>query len=396
MAPRLRSASVLHNVLPEEALRVIMLALPVDARARAACVCRSWRAFLADTSLWQVLDLTPAGSVVRVTGNLLRGAVARAAGGLRSLSYNCLRTPSLAALVESDGAELQQVNTNRSLSVQELRAVLAAAPRLQALNAGVSGRCAELLPILRNDPPYGPLRATQLRVLAGREDAADVLALAAAVAAHESLKELNLEGIHSAPGLNALVDAAAVRRVTGLQITECDLDAESVAALARLLQRGSLTKLCVACVGFPHSQEESWPVLCAALRECRTLTHLDVDVNPFNGATRRTVADLLDAAAAMPALSELDLNSSSLSDKAAFGHAFGALLAADPPSLHTLNVNQCRLGDEGLAPLLDGLAASTHLRTLQCQEGNDLSEAFERDRLEPALAALAARAALDA
>jgi hypothetical protein len=36
MAPRLRSASALHNVLPEEALRVIMLALPLEARARAA------------------------------------------------------------------------------------------------------------------------------------------------------------------------------------------------------------------------------------------------------------------------------------------------------------------------------------------------------------------------
>ena len=82
MAPRLRSASALHNVLPEEALRVVMLALPVDARARAACVCRSWRAFLSDVSLWLVLDLTPAGGVTarRVTENLVRGAMARAAG----------------------------------------------------------------------------------------------------------------------------------------------------------------------------------------------------------------------------------------------------------------------------------------------------------------------------
>jgi hypothetical protein len=38
--------------LPKPVLRVFMLALPVDARARAACVCRSWRAFLADPSLW--------------------------------------------------------------------------------------------------------------------------------------------------------------------------------------------------------------------------------------------------------------------------------------------------------------------------------------------------------
>jgi hypothetical protein len=70
------------DALPEEALRVIMLALPVDARARAACVCRFLRAFLADTSLWLVLDLTAAGGVAaeRVTENLVRGAFARAAG----------------------------------------------------------------------------------------------------------------------------------------------------------------------------------------------------------------------------------------------------------------------------------------------------------------------------
>jgi hypothetical protein len=49
-----------------------------------------------------------------------------------------------------------------------------------------------------------------------------------------------------------------------------------------------------------------------------------------------------------------------------------------------------------LVPLLDGLAANTNLRQLNCDVDNDLSEAFKRDRLDPALAALAARAQLDA
>ena len=82
MAPRLRSAVTRFHALPEPVLRVIMLALPVTTRGRAACVCRSWRAFLADASLWQVLDLSPAGGLAagRVTENLVRGAVARAAG----------------------------------------------------------------------------------------------------------------------------------------------------------------------------------------------------------------------------------------------------------------------------------------------------------------------------
>ena len=140
MAPRLRSASALHNALPEEALRVIMLALPADARARAACVCRGWRAFLADPSLWQVLDLTPAGGVVaeRVTENLVRGAVARAAGQLRSFSFEhkpdvMMVNESLTDMIVSNGAELQTVTLfRRWLAPEWIAAICAAAPRLHS------------------------------------------------------------------------------------------------------------------------------------------------------------------------------------------------------------------------------------------------------------------------
>jgi len=166
MAPRLRSASELHNALPEEALRVIMLALPVDARARAACVCRAWRAFLADVSLWQVLDLTPAGGVVveRVTENLVRGAVHRAAGQLRSFSFehkpDMRVNEYLSDVIMSNGAEMQTVTLSTSfwLPTERVAAICAAAPRLQVFNTGVSGPCTALLPMLRNNPPYGPLR----------------------------------------------------------------------------------------------------------------------------------------------------------------------------------------------------------------------------------------------
>ena len=49
-----------HEALAVAVLHVAPV-LPVDARARAACVCRAWRDFLADPALWQVLDLTLAG-----------------------------------------------------------------------------------------------------------------------------------------------------------------------------------------------------------------------------------------------------------------------------------------------------------------------------------------------
>ena len=136
---------------------------------------------------------------------------------------------------------------------------------------------------------------------------------------------------------------------------------------------------------------------CTALQACRLLTHLKLWRLAWNITKHRSVVHLLDTAAALPVLSELDISYTHVErmHAAAAGQALGALLAADLPSLRTLCVHSCGLGDEGLAPLLDGLAANTHLRELECV-GNNLSEAFVRDRLTPALAALAARANNDA
>ena len=393
------------DALPEPVLRLILLALPVDARARAACVCRAWLALLSDPSLWHVLDLTPAGGVAdeRLTDTLVTGAVERCAGQMRVLSLNSTPAPIplvegeyLAELLAYHGAELQQLNTVAIVTVEELDSLLDAAPRLQAINAGVAGQCDDLLPILRNEPPYGPLRVSALEIDGfGAAHAATLPALIAAVRAHESLNGLILEDTDPPRAVNSLLVAVVQRSVSWLILNNCSLDAESVSALARLLQRGSLTDLRIMCAGFPHAQEASSPVLCAALQTCRMLTYLEVELNPEGGANRRTVAELLDAAAALPALEYLILDGSVFEDRAAAGHALGALLRADLPNLRTVCVHNCHLGDEGLAPLLDGLAANTHLREVQCN-ANDVSPAFMRDRLAPALAALAGRAALDA
>jgi hypothetical protein len=223
---------------------------------------------------------------------------------------------------------------------------------------------------------------------------ADVLAFAAAVAAHESLKSLIVSDTRSARVTNALIDALAQRAVSQLMLDfDCALDADSVPALARLLQRGSLTELQVFGAHFPHAPEASVLELCAALRTCRTLTHLDLRLDPPNGTSRRVVTELLDAVASLPALRELDLCACVVQDTLAFGRALGALLAADLPSLSHLDVVRCRLGDEAMAALLDGLAANTHLRFLDCDYQNDLSAAFVRDRLAPAVAVMVARRA---
>jgi hypothetical protein len=157
----------------------------------------------------------------------------------------------LVDVVRTDGAELQQVNTDASLPLDELEVVFAAAPRLQVLSAGVSGQFHELLPVLRNEPPYGPLRINELDVEALFDeyeppDSDFVRDLAAALAAHESLEGLLLSNANYPPVLNALVEAAE-RRVSRLTIWHCALDPDFVPALVRVLQQGSLTKLEVSC-----------------------------------------------------------------------------------------------------------------------------------------------------
>ena len=400
MALRLR---LRIHALPEPVLRVIMLALPVNARGRAACVCRSWRALLSDVSLWQVLDLTTAAAVARngLTDTLVRGAVARAAGRLRVITFGDDQRQGMVelltdALLDYGGEVLEEVNTDDYLSVDDIEALVAAAPRLQVLNANVLGECRELLPFVRNDAPYGSLRVGVLDAIFGRASAAaEEVALAAAVAAHESLKCLRLANVRHARCLNALVDAATQRRVSWLRIDDSISDAETVPALARLLQCNSLTKLEVDCDAFTPEQEASAPALCAALRTCRTLTHLELRLSGPHGVSRRTVTELLDAVAELPALARLYIWRSVLQDPAAFGRALGALLRANLPSFRSLCAFSCEIGNEGVAELLAGLAANTHLRVLDCGD-NNLSAAFERDRLAPALAKLAARRELDA
>jgi hypothetical protein len=91
-------------------------------------------------------------------------------------------------------------------------------------------------------------------------------------------------------------------------------------------------------------------------------------------------------------LNVLNLSFSRFEDNVAAGRAIGALLGANLPTLHTLGVVACQLGDEGMEPLLDGLAANTHLRELDCHPGNDVSRAFLLRRMEPAVTAVQARA----
>jgi hypothetical protein len=66
-----------------EALLLLLPLLPLDCRARAACVCRAWRAAAAHPGLWKELSFE--GCKARVDNATLTLLCARAGAALRTL-----------------------------------------------------------------------------------------------------------------------------------------------------------------------------------------------------------------------------------------------------------------------------------------------------------------------
>jgi hypothetical protein len=62
------------------------------------------------------------------------------------------------------------------------------------------------------------------------------------------------------------------------------------------------------------------------------------------------------------------------------------LVAANAPALRELRLEDSDLKHTGLGPVVDALPVNTHLRLL-VYGGNSIAEAFERERLLPAVRA---------
>ncbi len=74
--------------LPLALAQRILVSLPADSRGRAACVCRGWRALLADPALWTRLDVSLDSGVAGAldANTVVRGAARRARGLLHHLN----------------------------------------------------------------------------------------------------------------------------------------------------------------------------------------------------------------------------------------------------------------------------------------------------------------------
>jgi hypothetical protein len=230
---------------------------PVDARARAAAVCKAWCSVLAERSLWTRLDLSPASGIAdeRITDALLRGAAAKARGGLTALDVTERPQFTHAALLEvitANAGALTELCACRGWSPNartvRVEALLTAAPLVRVFHSDVNDAGAAVARrMLRNEPPFGPLRLRHLQVhhpWPGGD--ADVHVFAADLTASaSSLSRLALCGAPLAGqgALDAVVNAALARQLPALGLVLSPLSAVSLPALARLLGGSALTTL---------------------------------------------------------------------------------------------------------------------------------------------------------
>jgi hypothetical protein len=133
-------------------------------------------------------------------------------------------------------------------------------------------------------------------------------------------------------------------------------------------------------------------LLSHALRASTTLCELQLSyIDAWSIPAAGTA--LLGALTGHASLQRLDFSGNLLAtdapSMAAAAAALGAPVAAD--TLVFLDLTFSSLGDAALRPLFDALPGVTRLRTLRCFDGgfvqDDLSDAFIRDRVLPALRA---------
>ena len=369
--PAAALASVL--LLPHALLLAIFALLPVDARLRAAAVCRAWRQALADRALWTTLDFS--GITCALTDALLRAAAARARGELRSLTLCEDDDLSHQALFEVARANADTLTELRGVEHDDtgewqLAALLAAAPRLRVLQADVATHSARVLAMLSNQAPYDVLRLRRLtlrfgwRWISAPPEAR--LALATALGGHTSLERLSL--MYPSPvvlaAVNDALDVMLANKLVGFELTFASWDESPVAAalslFVRLLECETVTHLglegldILAVRTTPAQTTPLWD----ALQANSTLTSLAITSlsrRPRDRWVESRLEPLLQAITSHAGLRRFDL-AGFVSMDGRDAAALGALIAANAPALRELSPGQLRTRYEAS----DRCAATKH------------------------------------
>ena len=368
----------------------IFARLPADARLLLALVSPSWRALVAEPSLWSCVDLSDASGVTRASDALLLAVSAKARGGMRSLDV-CGRvwaahdnTPenerppiSHAALLMTlqnnahslrhlralcpplDRRYWQFLNGDTTLVVEDL---LRAAPELTHIEVDVSVAAFDVS-LLRN-----VVSVRRLGVHTLNDHRTSFSAFWADTRRCLSLSELELNGRLDAGNVEALLDFALNKPPAALSLPAFVTPA-AMPSLARLVSGGSLTTLEVLNGGEMLTPP---PPFCAAVAAAPLKRLYYADTGLFDALTAGL--SLLAAVTGHPTLRHLSLygNLVAQAGRTAVGAALAQLVAAKSP-LITLKISYCSLGNDGLLPFIDALPRNTHLRRLECA-GNGFTQ----------------------
>jgi len=324
--------------LPHAILVHALRMMPQDARARAACVCRTWRDAAADPALFAVLRLDDSSYGRLNDASLLRLCV-RAGAALREL---CLNAPAC-----------------RAVTVAGVIAALRA--------GGCAGVQRLVLPPKMNF--YHNMSAEQAQELAAAclilehlacdvycESADDVATTCALLPGPLSLfvDNENLDAARAALQLPA--------QMTGLDIWACTLDAACVAALREALRTNTTLKT----LALWHTEigGAGAAALGDALRTNATLTELELgDGNSIGDAGATALGEALRTNAT---LTSLYLTHNDIGDAGAA--ALGVALRTNA-TLKTLNLEGNRFGAAGGAALGEALRSNAVLTTLYLGHG---------------------------
>ena len=396
------SDAVTFASLPLALACCIFVALPPDARGRAACVCRAWRDTLADPSLWTRLEMERFRAYERYV-SVLHGAAARARGQLLylDLSEQGASWDVLLPVLTANAGSLRELRLFHDFDSDVPRPptiaeVMAAAPLLQVLtDEDLTCTWEDAPRLLRGEPPYAPLLLQIRRTLSvsfndrghgGMQRFGPFAAALADATLQPSLLQHCIYRADTADAavMGALADAAVARRLPKLSLQCCTPPA--AVPFARLLADGLLADLEV------HPDDSLDPLVPAfdaagaalvadALRVNTTLTHVNFCCAELC-ADVRVACTLLGALVGHPRLRHLEITGEDTPEehRDAFGAALGALIAADAPALQVLDCSDCSLGDDGLAPIVQALPLNCHLRELSVAD-NGMSEEFAREQL---------------
>ena len=403
------SAARREVAFPQEALSFLLPLLPLDDRARAACVNRPWRAAAAHPSLWKHLSFE--GCAAQVNDTTLAQLCARAGAALRTLDLDASVCDDvtcaglLVALRDGGCSGLRWLGAPATswpwlsrLSVVEAQQLAAACPALQ--HAACKVRC------------YQPDVAAAATALPGPlalycepSHEADFAQIVECLRVNATLTSLFLQGGHliGDKGVAQLADSLRINTtLKNLDLSVNDISAVGVVQLVHCLRvNNTLTSLNL---NRNYIRDDGATHLAEFLRVNTTLTSLDLSYNEIGaaGVTRlaeclrvnttlmhlglgRSHDQILDAEAAQLAdclrvnttLRSLDLQCNNIGVAAAVHLLECQRVNA---TLTSLNLNANDIGYAGAAQLAQCLRAGTTLTELHLW-GNGFSDLDESKRL---------------